>query len=451
MFRRAAAAACLSALALAAGCGGDGGQSTLTEDAIYKKAYDAAIWATPILNSLQLRAELKRHGATDGDLAFLGSRPTGRIELQTLSHATPYVFGAGSLKAGPIVIQIPPASARARYVGSVLNIWDSAIEDFGPGGVDAGKGGRFVLMPPGSTDSAPAGHTALQSSSYAFQLWLRVVPAKSGDDGWRDAVEYAKGLRIYPLASAGSPPPTGWIDVSKAKDYFHGTPTFSMDSFEMIDEYVQSEPMRESDQAMTAALAEIGIVKGTPFAPDEDMEKVLDRAAKAAEEHLRGELENARVFERFWPTRAWGVAGGPFPFFAVGLPKRSAGSTEATLSLIASTDAQGHPLEGGKRYRLRVPPRVPVKDSWSIVLYSTRTRSIVDTEKFALSSKDRLQINKDGSVDLHFAPLPPAGRDANWIATRPGENFYACIRFHGPTPALTSKAWMLGNFEEAEK
>ncbi len=450
MIRRAATS-CVLALLLTAACGGDSATSGLTEDAIYKKAYDAAIWATPILNSLQLRAELKKHGAKDGDLAFLGSRPNGRVELPALNHATPYVFGAGSLKAGPIVIQIPPASGRAKYVGSVLDIWDSAIEDFGPDGVDSGKGGKFVLMPPGSTDTAPAGYTALQSSSYGFHLWLRVVPAKSGDDGWRDAIEHARGLKMYPLASAASPPPTGWIDVSRAKDYFHGTPTFSMDSFEMIDEYVQTEPMRDADQAMHAALAEIGIARGTPFAPDEDLEKVLDRAAKAAEEHLRGELENARIIERFWPTRAWGVAGGPFPFFAVGLPKRSAGSSASTLSLIASTDTQGHPLEGGKRYRLRVPPRVPVKDSWSIVLYSTRTRSIVDTEKFALSSKDKLQLSKEGAVDLYFAPLPPAGKDANWIATRPGENFYACIRFSGPMPALTSKAWMLGNFEETEK
>jgi hypothetical protein len=447
-------------LLLTTACGGDAAKSPENE-ALHKKAYEAAIWATPILNSLHLRAELKKHGAKDGDMAVLRSRPNGRIELPTLNNTTPYVFGSGSLKGGPVVIELPPASARAKYVGSVMNIWDSAIEDFGPDGVDAGKGGTFVLMPPGSTDSAPSGSTPLQSSSYEFHLWLRSVPTRSGEEGWRDALEYAKGLKVYPLASAASPPPTGWFDVSGVKGYFHGTPTFGLNVFKAIDEYVQNEPPQDSDQAMHATLSEIGIVKGQPFEPDDATAKRLEKAAKDAEEHLRGELESGTVFDRYWPDRAWGgykrsegsddrARAANVSFFAAGLPRRTAGA-DATLALMSSVDGQGRALDGAKTYRLRVPAKVPVRDLWSILVYSTRTRSILDTEKFGLSSKDKLQINKDGSVDLQFSPLPPPGRDANWVATRIGEKFFACVRFYGPAPALAKKAWMPGDFEEVKR
>jgi hypothetical protein len=453
--RRAAAASFILSWLFTPACGGDAAKLSPADEALHKKAYDAVIWATPIVNSLHLRAELKKHGAKDGDLAFLGSRPNGRIELPTLNDTAPYVFGTGSLKGGPMVIEVPPASAKAKYFGSVLNIWDSAIEDFGPDGADAGKGGKFVLMPPGSTDSAPDGYTALQSSSYEFHLWLRSVPTRAGDDGWRDAIEYAKGLKMYPLASAASPPPTGWFDVSRAKGYFHGTPTLGLDSFKAIDEYVQNEPPQDTDQAMHATLSEIGIVKGKPFQPGGATANMLDQAAKDAEEHLRGELESGRVFDPYWPERAWGgVRTDPaagVSYFALAAPRRSPGDSGAMLSVMSAVDGEGRPLDGAKRYQLRVPAKVPVKDFWSIILYSTRTRSILDTEKFSLSSKDKLQINKDGSVDLYFSPLSPAGKDSNWLATRPGEKFYAAVRFYGATPALEKKAWTPGNFEEVKR
>ena len=33
-------------------------------------------------------------------------------------------------------------------------------------------------------------------------------------------------------------------------------------------------------------------------------------------------------------------------------------------------------------------------------------------------SKDSLQVNADGSVDLYFAPSAPEGQESNWIPTR---------------------------------
>jgi hypothetical protein len=217
---------------------------------------------------------------------------------------------------------------------------------------------------------------------------------------------------------------------------------------------VQNEP-QDADKGVPATLAEIGIVKGKPFDPDETAAKWLDQAARDAEEHLRGELESGRVFNQYWPDRAWGVIK-PDPadgisYFTVAAPRRSADDSGATFSLMSANDAQSRPLYGANRYQLRVPAKVPVKDFWSIILYSTRTRSIIDTEKFSLSSKDKLQINPDGSVDLYFSPLSPAGKDSNWLATRPGEKFYAAVRFYGPTPALEKKAWTMGNFEEVKR
>jgi hypothetical protein len=214
--------------------------------------------------------------------------------------------------------------------------------------------------------------------------------------------------------------------------------------------------------------------KGQPFAPDERTAKILDRAARDAERYMRGELENGRVFARYWPDRAWGPfklnanivrslatwnladrldyqsCAVNFFYFAVGMPRRFARSSGATFYLMSTTDGEGRPLDGAKSYCLHVPANAPAKDFWSVILYSTRTLSYLDTEKFGLSSKDALQVNADGSMDLYLAPSPPAGKASNWLATRADERFFACARFYGPTEALANKTWTLSDMEEVK-
>ena len=87
-------------------------------------------------------------------------------------------------------------------------------------------------------------------------------------------------------------------------------------------------------------------------------------------------------------------------------------------------DAQGQPLDGGKNYKLHLPPNIPVKDFWSVILYSDQTRSMIQTDQRfpSVSSQTKgLQVNADGSIDVYFGPKAPAGKESNWIQTVPGK------------------------------
>ena len=120
---------------------------------------------------------------------------------------------------------------------------------------------------------------------------------------------------------------------------------------------------------------------------------------------------------------------------------------------LSVADAAGKPFDGAKSYRLRIPNNVPAKDFWSVVLYDTQTRSELQTSQPFPSKnnkRDKLIVNADGSVDIHFGPKAPAGKEANWIQTVPGKGWFTLLRLFGPLEPWFDKTWRPGEIEEAK-
>jgi hypothetical protein len=99
---------------------------------------------------------------------------------------------------------------------------------------------------------------------------------------------------------------------------------------------------------------------------------------------------------------------------------------------------------------MNIPANVPAKDFWSVVVYDPQTRSQLQTgQPFPAKNNKRhkLDINKDGSVDLYFGPKAPRGKDANWIQTVPGKGWFAALRLYGPLEPWFDKTWRPGEIE----
>ncbi len=103
--------------------------------------------------------------------------------------------------------------------------------------------------------------------------------------------------------------------------------------------------------------------------------------------------------------------------------------------LESQKDAAGTWLDGGKTYRLRVPPDAPVAQFWSFSVYDNKSRCLIDTGSYPdRSSRDDIVKNADGSIDLYFGPKPPvADREKNWIKTLPAKGWFTYFRLYGPT------------------
>ena len=117
---------------------------------------------------------------------------------------------------------------------------------------------------------------------------------------------------------------------------------------------------------------------------------------------------------------------------------------------IAAVDAKEEYLDGSNTYRLRLPANIPAKDFWSIVIYDTQTRSLLQTDQefpSLNSERNAVVMNKDGSTDIYFGPTAPKGKENNWIQTVPGKGWFVVLRLYGPLEPWFEKTWRPGEIE----
>ena len=192
-------------------------------------------------------------------------------------------------RAGPMVLEIPPASDEGSITGAIDNAWQVPLEDVGPEGVDKGKGGKFLILPPGYKDKAPKGYIALPSETYGGFALLRSILRGGTDADIAKAVAYGKRVKLYPLTQAASPPAT--VSVNATDVVFDGAIPYDLSYFQSLDRIVQTEPWLERDKAMIDQLKSLGIEKGKPFNPDPKTKEMLESSAREANAWLDARLE----------------------------------------------------------------------------------------------------------------------------------------------------------------
>jgi hypothetical protein len=408
-------------------------------------------------------------------LAAAGANATNKVALfeqlmdsQTLvvtaNTSTLYAYSGTDLgNDGPTVIEVPPG-----MLGFLDDGWQRFVGNIGVTGPDKGKGGKYLVLPPGYDGEVPDGYFPLNPRTNRNFLFLR----GSIKDGLKPAVANIKsGLKIYPLKDAAKPAATEFIDVSGKA--FNTVFPNDLRYFKILNDMIQREPIDAIGPELRGAIASIGIVKGQPFSPDERMENILVEAGTLGNATSRAITVHPRFggvliypdSDSGWTmayankntsfeadgtmnldarTLFYFNAGGVTPAMAV--TRAGAGSDYA----LAFLDAQKKPFDGSKTYKLHLPPNVPVNNFWAVTLYDTQTRSQLQTsQQFPTvgSLTDGMKKNDDGSYDVFFGPKAPKGKEGKWLATIPGKSWFTILRMYGPLGPWINKTWRPSEIE----
>lgn len=442
------------------------------DDATVEKVYDnldfsrgvqAFLNAMPGASVCAIREGMRSQGADNQTVLIMETLMDSRSLFLTPNSETVYSMMWLDLKDGPLVIETPP-----NILGIIDDHWFNYVGDVGNAGPDKGQGGKFLLLPPGYTGDVPDGLFVYRSATFGNVFFWRGFQV-NGDP--RPAVESTrKFARVYPLALAKDPPPMKFVNVSgRAFNTIHAN-DFSF--FEEIDRIVQEEPNAALNPETLGLLAAIGIEKGRPFAPDARMKRILTDAVAVGNATARANLFRTRLKQaHLYPDSAWieCFIGGSYEFlsqpgvrnldarslffyYATGITPAMAAKMVGVGSQYAAAfvDASGRPLDGGKTYKIHLPPHIPAKNFWSFVLYDNQTRSMLQTDQQfpSLGSQSKgIVVNGDTSVDVYFGPSAPAGHETNWVQTVPGKGWNVVLRLYGPLQPWFDKTWKPSEIE----
>jgi hypothetical protein len=427
----------------------------LYDELDFQRAVQAYLWAMPLVSFAQWHeVHEKIFGAQDGDIVLYVSY-RDKLGLLTSNATTPYILGMLDLaRTGPVVFDYP----KGPTAGAILDFWQRPVTDMGLTGPDKGAGGKYLVLGPGQSVDDESGYTVIRAPMNHIFHGFRVLSTDPAE---------AKSLRdsyqTYPHAKRSSPPRTRIVTPDGRR--WGGQQPGGLAYWRLLAKMIDSEPVHERDRMIVAMVKPLGIEKGKTFRPDARQEAILEKAATIGEGMARAMTYAKRqaaavVFPgRHWKwpimlepdqeTENYSALDERTSWFyeavtlSEGMTTKTPGQGQAYIG--AYKDKNGDWLQGSRTYTLHVPPNPPVAQFWGVTAYDAETRCFIDNphEIAGRDSRDDLIKNPDGSVDISFGPVPPKGRETNWIPTVAGRGWFAYFRFYAPTEAYFDRSWQL--------
>lgn len=436
-----------------------------------RRAIEAYKFFFPTVATEAVIQQFKPHGIIPNKVGIIMPQDPEQ-QFSVANQDTPYIIAVLDLRnSGPMVIDIPAGP----YIGLVCDHDMSPVADMGTIGAGKGKGEKNLILPPGYDGKIPEGYVAYQSDTWEGVIAVRVV-SKTGS--YDESVDLAQKVKLYPLSAAGKSSSFKLVDVNGQKAPL---PMLSwetnMDYWKELHAVVNREAVQVKHRVMLGMLASVGIKKGEAFKPTERQKTILLKAAEIGYAEMRiSAFANPRPSKIVWEglqwewlplsgpinakTRAFGgenyrdlLASDHFFFqawgttAAGGMRKVGAGS----IYFSSMKDSTGTYLDGGKNYKLNIPGPVPAKLFWSVTVYDSETRTIINTDLGRGAVRlmfEKPEANADGSFDIYFGPDTPAGKENQWVKTIPEKGWFTYVRMYGPEARLFDGTYKLPDIEK---
>jgi hypothetical protein len=424
----------------------------------FQRACQAYLWALPLVGYAQWQHSARTvFGMRDIDMVVYESL-SDRLGLLSANPAVTYIAGLPDLsRTGALIVDYPSGSSA----GAIIDCWQQPITFLGEGGPDQGMGGRYLLVAPGQKPLANVSDFVIRSPTINVFVGFRALDV---DPAHANTVIERFSMCSYGARASAEPTcflrPHGraWSQV----------PPRGLAYWERLSDALQREAKAERDHVMLSMLEPLGISANRPFAPTTRQRRILEDAEQVGALMAQATAFYGRPTEgRYRSDSHWREVSSPdrIPENATrSLIDERAGffykAAATSAGLLAGTprrelaclgayhDIRGHSLDGGRAYRLHVPPNPPVRQFWSLAIYDAEQRCLINNGRNVAdrSSRNQLHRHDDGSVELYLGPEAPRGEEDNWIATIPGRAWFAYFRLYEPLPPFFARQFDLPDF-----
>ena len=178
------------------------------DDATVIKVYDnldrqrgvqAFLVGMPGASLAAMRAGFAKLGVENNTILLFENRLDSKSLFLTGNTDSVYFSTWINLKDGPLVIESPP-----NVLAFLDDAWFQYVTDIGNAGRDKGKGGKYLVLPPGYKGAVPEGYFVAQSRTY--NLWLMGRGFKVNGDLTPavEGIEYIRCRRLRILRQRNS-------------------------------------------------------------------------------------------------------------------------------------------------------------------------------------------------------------------------------------------------------
>ncbi len=439
--------------------------AALTPREAFNIATEAYIFGYPLVTMDMARRVMTNVRAPEGMRAPLGQFARIRTYPLASNHEVTlpntdmlYTIAWLDVSQEPWVVSLP--DTQGRYASfPMLDGWTTVFE--APGKRTTGTGPQqYAMVGPNWKGRLPPGLKKYKSPTSIVQVLGRVYC--SGTPADYDAAHAIQDQCLaMPLSSYGKTytPPPGLlypdIDMKRpVREQVNGLGV--ADYFSRLAVLMKENPPSHADKRIIKNMARLGIVPGKPFD--------ISRLAPAVIQVLEAVPGAALAKVAAWPKAAtksgdWSFKDGWTTTLKTGdygldYTQRAliaaialgANRPQDVVAAVSSLDGTDQPYSGNSRYVMHFAPgKAPSANGfWSLTMYDG-DYFFVDNPlgRYALSARDQLQFNPDGSLDVYIQKHPPGiDRESNWLPAPEGK-FVLMLRFYWPKESLIDGSWKI--------
>jgi hypothetical protein len=236
-------------------------------------------------------------------------------------------------------------------------------------------------------------------------------------------------------------------------DWEPTNPADPFDLFEVGMRALGESPLGGRDKAALEEFAPLRLRPGRKFDGrgfGEAERAAIQRGMAHAREEMRADARGTTINGWRYPERHLGNFGDDYLYRAqIALGALAALEPAEATYLMGDSDADGRPLDGRGRYRLRFEPGQlpPAKAFWSLTMYEVTAEGrafLVDNplSRYAIGDRTHgLVRGADGSLEISLQHDRPE-TEANWLPA-PAGPMRPVLRAYEPSEALLDATWRM--------